>query len=125
MSELDVQPGNGLRAVPAAYGDVSTSHSSSFVWATDAHGAVRRPVPSWGEFTGLEYDEYAGNGWLDAVHSEDRARVARDWQACVHAGHSIELSYRLRRHDGQFRQIRAHGAAMVVDGKVCEWFGVC
>jgi PAS domain S-box-containing protein len=86
---------------------------------------VHRPVSSWGEFTGQAFDEYAGNGWLDAVHPDDRARVARDWQACVRAGHSIELAYRLRRHDGQYRQIRAHGAAMIADGQVCEWFGVC
>ena len=30
---------------------------------------------------GLE--EYLGNGWLDAIHPEDRERVEREWRECV------------------------------------------
>jgi PAS domain S-box-containing protein len=125
MLDSDLQPGSGLRPAPAAYGDVSSSHSTSFVWATDARGQVRRAVPSWEDFTGQRFGEYVGDGWLDAVHPDDRPRVRRAWRQGISTGSSIELAYRLRRRDGHYRQVRAHGAAMLVAGEVGEWFGVC
>jgi PAS domain S-box-containing protein len=98
----------------------------SIIWYTGPDGAVRRPNPSWEAFTGQPFAVHQGWGWLEAVHPEDRDRVARTWQQGVQAGQAIQLRYRLRRHDGAWRHVTAHGAPPAgPEGAVGEWVGVC
>jgi len=53
------------------------------VWVTTPTGEIAEDSPEWRSITGQSLEEYVGNGWLDAVHSEDRERVERDWHTCV------------------------------------------
>ena len=126
MLETDVQPGSGLRAGLAATGELSAHHQpTSIVWSTDAGGKIRRQLPAWEAFTGQAYEAYAGDSWLDAVHPEDRPRVAHAWKSGVAQADRVEMAYRLRRSDGAWRHVTAHGAALVEGGEVREWVGVC
>ena len=52
------------------------------VWVTTPTGEIAEDSPEWRSITGQTLQEYLGNGWLDAVHTEDRERVERDWSAC-------------------------------------------
>ncbi len=45
------------------------------VWVTTPTGEIAEDSPEWRSITGQSLEEYLGNGWLDAVHSEDRERV--------------------------------------------------
>ncbi|WP_427912334.1 ATP-binding protein [Ramlibacter sp. MMS24-I3-19] len=125
MLESDVQP-SGLPAGPATHATASAPHfPATFVWSADHQGQVRRPLPGLEDFTGLSFAQYGGDGWLDALHPDDRVRVARAWQSGVQTCGTVELAYRLRRRDGAWRDVVAHAAAMQQDGRVCEWVGVC
>jgi GAF domain-containing protein len=53
--------------------------SAQIVWSTDATGMVTEDSPSWRGFTGQTYAQLRGLGWRDAIHPEDRDRVASAW----------------------------------------------
>ncbi|HYF59769.1 MAG TPA: ATP-binding protein [Burkholderiaceae bacterium] len=95
------------------------------VWTTDADGAIRDDNPSWAAFTGQARERFEGVGWLDAVHPDDRARVAAAWGAALAARQRFAAEYRLRRHDGAYRYVSAEGAPVIVDDRVVEWVGFC
>ncbi|AEG92202.1 PAS domain-containing hybrid sensor histidine kinase/response regulator [Ramlibacter tataouinensis] len=99
--------------------------TASVIWYTGADGAVRRRNPSWEQFTGQSHADYHGWGWLDAIHPDDRNRVAQAWRDAVADGTLDRLRYRLRRHDGQWRDVTAHGSPLLEDGRPPEWVGIC
>jgi PAS domain S-box-containing protein len=56
------------------------------------------------------------NSWLDAVHSEDRARLHAAVQGIVR-GHHLDVEYRVVRPDGTVRWIRDRSYPMQGDGE--------
>lgn len=98
--------------------------TAQMVWFTDAAGVVTVDSPSWRAFTGQSWEEYAGYGWLNAVHEEDRARAQQAWLAAVEARASYEVEYRTRRHDGVYRWMVARGTPVIdARGHISEWIG--
>jgi PAS domain S-box-containing protein len=95
------------------------------VWHTGADGRIGVENPSWAAFTGQGFEQYRGWGWGEAVHPDDRAEVVRHWQAAVATGDVFLLHYRLRRQDGEYREVLAQGAPVLADGAVREWVGTC
>lgn len=53
------------------------------VLTADHHGQVDWANPYWEEMTGLSLAESRGDGWLAAVHPEDRAAAATAWQTAL------------------------------------------
>src|SRR5580700_2599479 len=43
------------------------------VWVTTPTGQIAEDSPEWRWITGQSLEEYLGNGWLDAIHPEDRS----------------------------------------------------
>src|SRR5262245_17989860 len=98
--------------------------SSQLVWTTDAGGIVVEDSPSWRAFTGQTVEEIREWGWLNALHPDDRERVAAAWSAAVRDGTLLEIEYRLRRADGIYRWTLARAAPVHNDdGSVREWVG--
>jgi two-component system cell cycle sensor histidine kinase/response regulator CckA len=60
---------------------------------------------SWLEFTGRPLEQQAGDGWLSGIHPDDLACWREAWQATRETGGQSKLSFRLRRHDGQYRTV--------------------
>jgi PAS domain S-box-containing protein len=102
--------------------------TDQLVWTTDAHGHITPDQPNtpWKEFTGQTEEEMKEGGWLDALHPDDRERVARVWQQAVSNLTVYDVEYRLRRHDGQYRYFSVRGIpVMNKRGNVTEWIGAC
>ncbi|MDQ4136333.1 MAG: PAS domain S-box protein, partial [Pseudomonadota bacterium] len=98
--------------------------TTAVVWMTDTEGAIVAENPSWAAFTGQTEAEYRGWGWLDAVHPDDRARTAEVWRSALAALRPYDCEYRLRRHDGAYRDTVARGVPIAgPDGGVREWIG--
>ncbi|HEY5989765.1 MAG TPA: PAS domain-containing protein, partial [Streptosporangiaceae bacterium] len=93
------------------------------VWVTTPTGEIAEDSPEWRWITGQSLDEYVGNGWLDAVHSEDRERVERDWRECVEAGKVFDSRYRVRTKTGSYRHYDVRAVPIERDGKIIEWVG--
>lgn len=79
----------------------------------------------WRVFTGQSWDESRDDGWQDAIHSEDRARVAVAWATALAARSAYEIEYRVRRFDGVYRWLLVRGVpSLEADGSVREWVGI-
>lgn len=113
-------PPHRLELVPGG-----SSDDAMIVWQTDLDGKVRQVNASWGNFTGQSFDEYSGHGWLAAVHEADRAHVSAAWQRAVESGHPMQAHYRLRRFDGEYREVSSHGLRRDAPGGVSDWVGLC
>ncbi len=99
--------------------------TAAVVWRTDAQGSVTQANPSWEAFTGQPYSTYAGLGWLQAIHADDQARVIGLLRTEAHLHTLIEISYRLRRKDGEYRELAAQAALVSESEAVREWVGIC
>ncbi|HWG85294.1 MAG TPA: PAS domain S-box protein, partial [Deinococcales bacterium] len=94
------------------------------VWRTSPEGLIEEPLPEWQGFTGQSFAEARGYGWLDAVHTEDREGAGKAWVEAVSSRRVYETSYRLRRHDGEYRWCVARGVPILrEDGSIREWVG--
>ena len=99
--------------------------SSQVVWTTNARGEVNFEIPAWQEFTGQSGEEARGFGWMNAIHPEDRAKVAAAWKKAYELQGIYEVSYRLRRYDGVWRNILARGVPVLEGNHIGEYVGVC
>ncbi len=98
--------------------------AASIVWTTTAAGELTPPQSSWTAFTGQPQAEYAGTGWLQAVHSEDRDPTLQAWHEAVAGPTTYLVEHRLRRADGEWRTMSVRGVPILDDGAVREWVGV-
>ncbi len=55
------------------------------IFRTDISGNTTYVNPCWCEISGMTHDQALQNGWLNAVHPDDRQRVAENWQKAVQA----------------------------------------
>ncbi|HEX2210914.1 MAG TPA: MHYT domain-containing protein [Longimicrobium sp.] len=98
--------------------------TAQVVWTTSPEGEFVEAQPSWAAYTGTPWEECRGSGWLNAVHPEDRERVAAAWRQAVDERRVMEMEYRLRRADGEWRRVAARGVpVMEPGGRVREWVG--
>lgn len=100
--------------------------SASIVWISDEEGVFVGEGTSWIAFTGQTPAQYAGWGWLDAIHPEDREYAADSWRRAVERKEVYYAEYRLLRHDGQYRRVTSRGVPVLgADGVLMEWVGAC
>ena len=100
--------------------------SAQVVWTTDPIGEVDCEIPEWQAYTGQTAEEARGLGWMNAIHPEDHSRVAEAWRTAYTSRRLYEVEYRLRLHDGTWRQILARGVPVLEpDGRIREWIGTC
>jgi signal transduction histidine kinase len=79
-ASLDITPlkhkQRALEASDARYRALC-SGAAALVSTCDASLRITSPQLSWERFTGQGFSEYAGLGWLGAIHPEDRAAVVK------------------------------------------------
>jgi PAS domain S-box-containing protein len=105
---------------------VLASATADVVWTTDATGRLTADLPSWRDLTGQTPEELLGWGWLDAVHPDDRVRIAQAWEDAVREQGTYDTEYRLRMRDGAYRTFMARGVPVFEPGgEIREWVGLC
>lgn len=99
--------------------------TSLLVWNTDPDGQIE-DMPKWREFTGQSQEEVRGSGWLQALHPDDHERAETVWRKALAERSLYDVEYRVRRHDGAYREFLARGVPVLgVDSNVREWVGTC
>jgi PAS domain S-box-containing protein len=93
------------------------------VWVTTPKGQIAEDSPEWRWITGQTVDEYHANGWLAAIHPEDRERVGRAWQDCISSGKVFDSRYRVRTKTGSYRHYDVRAVPIERDGEIIEWMG--
>ncbi|SEA42198.1 PAS domain S-box-containing protein [Flavobacterium gillisiae] len=70
------------------------------IFRTDAAGYTTYVNPSWTQISGLSYQKALGNGWLDAVHEEDRKAILYRWENATGKNEKTLSEYRFVKPDG-------------------------
>jgi PAS domain S-box-containing protein len=103
-----------------------TVATAQVVWTTNAGGEVVVDLRSWRELTGQSEQAVQGWRWIEAVHPDDRERVAQAWIEAVEAKSPYESEFRVRKYDGSYRLFSARGIPVLeADGSIREWVGTC
>lgn len=79
--------------------------------------------PKCAELHGLELGDAFGEGWEQAVHPDDRERIATSWYAAARAGKAWSETYRLLHRDGKVVWVSGRAAPMYVDGQLVGFVG--
>ncbi len=78
----------------------------------------------WESVSGQSPEEQQGDGWLDAVHPEDRQRTLDAWRAALESRTRYEAEFRLRSRTGEWRHISARCVPIPQNGSpTTEWIG--
>ncbi|WP_170162282.1 PAS domain S-box protein [Caldimonas tepidiphila] len=94
------------------------------VFEADARGARTWSSEACAHYTGLTPALLAGDGWLQAVHPEDRAASRAKWRQAIDAGSECTMRQRLRRHDGRWRWHLVRAVPMRgASGAIESWAG--
>ena len=94
------------------------------VWFSDVTGQLTYCNRYWYEFTGFSQRETLGFGWINALHSDDRDRVAQGWSDAVKNGHEYESEMRLRGSDGDYCWFIVRSRpSRDESGKINSWLG--
>jgi PAS domain-containing protein len=64
-------------------------------WMTDAKGRVVEAQSSWEKYTGQVWPQYQAEGWLEALHPEDRPRIQAEWRQALAEGAICNVTGRI------------------------------
>jgi diguanylate cyclase (GGDEF)-like protein/PAS domain S-box-containing protein len=96
------------------------------VWIARPDGWLVHLNERWEEFTGRSLEEGLGEGWLSAVHPDDRDRAAGRWAEATRSGEPYQIEYRLRRADGSHCWMLGRARPVCdAQGETVKWFGTC
>jgi PAS domain S-box-containing protein len=70
------------------------------IFETDAAGGNTYSNGVWVAMTGLSRSQTLGDGWIAAIHPEDRAELQARWRAAIAAGQPFRSEHRMCRMDG-------------------------
>jgi PAS domain S-box-containing protein len=115
--------------LPPSLADVQqllTELAPRIVWLARADGYTVYCNPFWYEYTGLSPEQTRGDGWLSAIHPEDRERVGAKWQSIVEAAADWEEEMRFRHGaSGEYRWHLNRGRPIFnAAGQLDRWVGV-
>lgn len=121
---LDLENANtALRSSEAAFRTLVTG-IPQLVWRSLDHGDWTWSSPQWTDYTGQSQEDSAREGWLQALHPDDRPTAKEAWER---AGATGELEFKARiYHVRKRRHCHFHTRATPLfddSGLVVEWLG--
>jgi PAS domain S-box-containing protein len=78
------------------------------IFGTDGAGVTNYVNPRWCEISRLNNQEALGNGWLAAVHPDDRPHLAEGWQRATSGQTTSNAEYRFLHKDGSITFVEGH-----------------
>lgn len=70
------------------------------IFRTDATGYTTYVNPRWCQISGLSAEEALGDGWLKAVHKDDKEKLDKGWKEAVRIRKESHSEYRFVQPDG-------------------------
>jgi PAS domain S-box-containing protein len=93
------------------------------IFRTRADGYTIYVNPKWSELSGLSFDEALGDGWLNAVHPDERALLSNTWHSKVERTEQSAVEYRFLKPDGTIVWVLGNAVPDTVDGKINGYIG--
>lgn len=82
------------------------------VWMSDYQQQLVFVNKSWLKYRGTVMDQELGNGWMDAVYSEDRFQLELSHSAATANRQSYTVQFRIKKFDASFRWVEMQGSPM-------------
>jgi PAS domain S-box-containing protein len=76
------------------------SHAPVGIFQSDLNGGTVYVNSTWCEMTGLTPEQAGGEGWVSAIHPEDRDRVLGRWNEALAKRDASATEFRFQRPDG-------------------------
>ncbi|CAD7053758.1 bifunctional diguanylate cyclase/phosphodiesterase [Pseudorhizobium halotolerans] len=93
-------------------------------WTSDPTGQILSVSSRWTEMTGIAQADALGTGWLKAVHPDDIEHTNTAWNEALSKGDPVDVNYRVRFKNGEFRWARARATARRDgEGSILRWYG--
>ena len=114
------------RAGEAIRHQTELAHAIHCVSWSISDGEPKADLPLWSELTGQQLHESAADGWLNAIHPDDRPGTAKVWRLAQDRREAYVVRHRLLLRSGEYRWFIARGAPVLnADGSVKRWVGAC
>jgi PAS domain S-box-containing protein len=102
LLEQWAQVSNSLRESEQRFRNIA-NEAPMMCWTSDRHGGNEFASQQWLKFTGRTQEQTGGAGWSDSLHPDDRKRVIDYFMRQLEQRLPVEIEFRLRRHDGEYR----------------------
>ncbi len=97
---------------------------AQFIWTADPFGNLNYFNQAVYEFSGLNADALAEQGWIQIVHPEEREKNITLWRESIRTGRPFYYEHRFRRHDGVYRWQMSRAVPQRDDeGQIQMWVG--
>ena len=111
-----------LRAKTAELLTVSDA-SPLGMFRTDAEGRRTYVNRSYELISGLSAEEALADDWTQAIHTDDRDHVVREWEAAVRGRQPFASLHRYQHRDGRIVWVSVKAVRVVVDGNFLGYVG--
>jgi PAS domain S-box-containing protein len=96
-------------------------HAPVGIFQTDAEGNCLFVNERWCAMAGMSPEQARGQGWVNALHPEDRDRIRQEWYESAQAGQEFASEYRFRTPQGEIAWLS--GSAVVLRDEVGQVTG--
>lgn len=93
------------------------------VFTTFADGDRTWPSPQWIDYTGVGFEESLGQGWLEAIHPDDRELTRAGWHEAVATGEYYVEHRVWSLADGEYRWHQTRARPLSGSVVPAEWIG--
>ncbi len=93
------------------------------IFRTRADGYTTFVNPKWSELSGLTFEEALGDGWLNAVHPNDKGFLAENWKMHSAKGEKSTAEYRFLKPDGSIVWVLGDTNPEIVDNEIKGYIG--
>jgi PAS domain S-box-containing protein len=93
------------------------------IFRTRADGYTTYVNPRWCEISGISFVQALGDGWINAVHPDDRDLVINNWKVLSGQGVKSEAEYRFLKPNGDITWVLGDAIPNIVDGEISEYIG--
>ena len=106
--------------------DTIANASPALIWAAGLDKLCYWFNQRWLDFTGRSMEEECGDGWAEGVHPDDFPACMSTFHDAYNTHQSFTMTYRLKRHDGEYRWLFDHGIPQFdADGRFSGFIGSC
>ncbi len=95
------------------------------IYRTDENGQMTYGNPRWCAIAGMDVKQALGDGWMQALHPEDRSTVHAAWQTLINTQQPFHAEYRFLRPDDEVAWVFGAAEALLgADGRVTGYLGI-
>lgn len=113
----------------AAFGEAEfrelADNAPVFIWRSGTDKRCNWFNKPWLDFVGRPMEQAAEYGWTDGVHKDDLDHCVSMYSRSFDARKNFEMTYRMRRADGEYRYLMNNGAPFYRNDEFVGYFGSC